>query len=89
MQTFIDDDSGYLAWIRNNPNGFVINSYTIPTSSYLILHSATCNTISTNKRTNWTTTGYIKTCSLNRDELTQWTRQEFGCPPHLCGICNP
>ncbi|HUV80802.1 MAG TPA: hypothetical protein VMW40_08305 [Candidatus Bathyarchaeia archaeon] len=51
MKKFIDDDRGYLDWIDRNPRGFVVNTYRNPSSKYLILHRATCGTISTSKRT--------------------------------------
>jgi len=36
---FVNDD-GYLRWLAQNPNGFVVNSNRVPVSSYLILHRA-------------------------------------------------
>ncbi len=47
MQTFRDeDDSGYISWIENHPDGFVVNAHRKPIASYLRLHRATCFTIS-------------------------------------------
>jgi len=39
---FVNDD-GYLRWLAQNPNGFVVNSNRVPVSSYLILHRASAN----------------------------------------------
>ena len=43
-----------------------------PTSDYLILHRASCPWINTGTRNNWTTTGYIKTCSTDPVALKAW-----------------
>ena len=42
---FIDDVAGYLAWVKQNPHGSVLNTYRMPTAGYLKLHRATCRTI--------------------------------------------
>ena len=42
---FIDDVAGYLAWVEQNPDGSVLNTYRTPTAGYLKLHRATCRTI--------------------------------------------
>lgn len=89
MKKFVDDDEGYLNWIHKNPAGFVVNSYRKPNSRYLILHHANCWTISSPKRINWTTTGYIKICSLDRMELEKWAQKEVGGSLWQCQICNP
>jgi hypothetical protein len=41
----IDDVAGYLAWVEQNPDGSVLNTYRTPTAGYLKLHRATCRTI--------------------------------------------
>ncbi len=90
MQKFIDDDPGYLDWIHKYPKGFVVNSYSRkPSSEYLILHLATCWTISTIARTNWTTTGFMKICSMNKAELEKWAQTEVGGNLKPCSWCNP
>lgn len=89
MKKFIDDDIGYLDWIDRNHQGFVVNTYRNPSSKCLILHRAACGTISTSKRTNWTTRDYIKICSLRRTELEEWGKREVGENPKPCQICDP
>ena len=42
METFIDDDQGYLVWLSLNTDGFVLNSYRKLRPNYLRLHAATC-----------------------------------------------
>ena len=84
---FIDDDSGYLAWLESNPHGFVVNSHRSPTPDYLILHRASCKSINTASRTNWTSDD-IKTCSHCADDLRDWS-STFGGRLKSCGICRP
>jgi hypothetical protein len=68
MQTFVNDDSGYLAWIAAHPEGFVLNA---PRTGrqLLALHRARCAFISNPGRANYTTTSYFKVCSAARDDL--------------------
>ena len=49
---FVNDDDGYLRWLAQNPDGFVVNSNRVPVGSYLILHRASCKWINTSARTN-------------------------------------
>ncbi|UCE98074.1 MAG: hypothetical protein JSV74_01740 [Dehalococcoidia bacterium] len=90
MITFNNDDNGYLNWIRNNHNGYVINYAHSPLAEILSLHRAGCSTISIKKKqTTWTANGHIKTCANDREELVKWTKERFGHGPIPCGICKP
>src|SRR5271157_6274634 len=89
FQQFVNDDDGYLRWLAQNPNGFVVNSNRVPVSSYLILHRASCKWINTSAQTNWTTTGYIKTCSNDLTALTDWAEREVGGSLKPCKSCQP
>ena len=89
MKRFIDDDRGYLGWVSKNPTGFVVNCRRIPSKNYLMLHNATCEFIRTPKITNWTTTVYIKICSLGKSELETWAKEEIGGNLQPCEFCNP
>ena len=95
---FVNDD-GYLRWLAQNPDGFVVNSNRVPVSSYLILHRASCNWINISSRINWPTTGYIKTCSTDLTALTELAERDqerlhassppedaSGCPEVDCMI---
>jgi hypothetical protein len=42
VRHFVDDDSGYRAWLRANAAGYVVNTYRRPSARYLVLHRATC-----------------------------------------------
>src|SRR4051812_48959940 len=86
---FVNDDRGYLRWVVVNPSGFVVNSNRVPASNYLILHRATCKHITNPERTNWTTTGYIKTCSTDLAALDNWADRTTGGVLSPCGHCKP
>jgi hypothetical protein len=46
MQHYVRNDDGYMDWISQHPDGFVINTYAKPSRAYLKLHQATCPSIS-------------------------------------------
>jgi len=85
---FVDSDNPYKEWTNNNPNGFVVNSYKEPSSTYLILHKASCYTITELKRNAKSFTDkYSKTCSDNLDELDNWAKNDIGGELCRCRKC--
>jgi hypothetical protein len=86
---FRDGEDGYLRWVERYPDGFVINCSRTPSPSYLMLHRASCRSISTPQRTNYTTSQYIKVCALDRRELELWATRDIGGPVTPCGRCGP
>jgi hypothetical protein len=46
MIRFNDDDQSYLAWIAAHPRGYVLNIRHEPDPKYVVLHRATCPSIS-------------------------------------------
>ncbi len=86
---FINDDPGFLRWKAANPNGFIVNSNLVPVSSYLKLHRSTCSCLSEFKYKNFTTTGFIKTCSLDPAALDAWAVQTTGGHVDPCKSCRP
>jgi hypothetical protein len=89
MERFISDDRGYLRWVGRNPQGFIVNCLRNPSPTYLMLHRATCHTISgTPTAGRYWTEQYIKVCSLNRSELEAWA-QQMGGQLQACRFCNP
>jgi hypothetical protein len=85
MIHFRDDDARYLQWVENFPAGFVVNCTRTPMPSYLMLHRASCRSIRTPKRTNYTTSDYIKVCALDRRDLEQWASNQIGGTLTHCG----
>ena len=87
MQPFRDDDSGYRQWLAAHPEGFVLNTYTKPKPTYLVLHRTSCHTISGNpaRGVRWTA-DYIKFCG-GRRELEEYARRDLGGAVQPCGVC--
>ena len=76
MQMFVDADEAYLAWTRWHSEGYVLNVGRNPSPSTPIkLHLAVCELISTRPQ-HYTTGDYIKICSLDRQELIEWSERE-------------
>lgn len=94
MIEFVDNESGYLSWIKDNPGGFVLNLRRAESRDYVILHRATCRSISTRKRAPgaYTERAYRKVCAATVAELAQAARREGrmdGSFSRRCGLCNP
>lgn len=88
MVTFNNDDEAYLQWVDKHPLGYVINAPKQHTGYPNMLHRASCASVTTRQRTNYTTTDYMKLCSLDRQELVTWGESS----PHglaLCKHCKP
>jgi len=88
-EQFVNDDDGYLRWLEANPFGFVVNSAQVPAANYLMWHKASCKWINTGSRNNWTTTGYIKTCSASVPPLEAWAARVASGTLKPCGSCRP
>ncbi len=88
IEQFTDAESNYLEWLAAHPRGYVLNSERRPRPSNLVLHRASCKSISTSW-SNYTTRDYIKTCSDSRDELRQWASHTVGGEPRDCSLCKP
>lgn len=91
LKVFVDDDEGYIQWINDNALGYVVNSFRKPTTEYLILHRANCRTIleATRGPGNWTTTGFVKICSVDKPVLVNWASGEIGGELQPCQRCKP
>lgn len=87
MRSFVDDDAGYQRWLATHLDGFVLNTERQPTATYLMLHRATCHTISgaPARGSRWTA-DYVKHCG-NRNELERFACQDVGGAANPCGIC--
>jgi hypothetical protein len=86
MRHFVDDDAAYLGWLAEHPAGFVINTGRSPSAAYLMLHRASCGTISGVPARGATFTGdYTKVCG-SRDELEAFASQ-LGGAAQPCSLC--
>ena len=88
MESFVDNDTGYLQWLAAHPDGFVMNAARNPTPAYLVLHRTSCHTISgiPARGSRWTTGDYIKICGRRR-ELEEFARRNVGGEASTCGLC--
>jgi hypothetical protein len=88
VEIFRDDDEGYLTWLLEHPSGFVLNVARSPRPTYLILHRATCRTISGRPTRGgpWTRP-YIKVCSDDQLHIAAWTGKSVGAAPTRCRVC--
>ncbi|MGH3928319.1 MAG: hypothetical protein ACRDTT_36570 [Pseudonocardiaceae bacterium] len=87
VKSFVDDDTGYLQWLTAHPDGFVLNADRNPTPAYLVLHRASCHTISgTPARGSRWTGDCIKICGMQH-ELEEFARANVGGEARACGLC--
>ena len=93
MKHFENDDAGYLKWLNQNPEGFVVNVERSPRPEYLILHRATCSTIAKAREEGaYTDRGYRKVVANDLDELRGFARRigrGDGSFSQTCGHCQP
>ena len=97
IREFDGDDDDYQAWLKTNPNGFVINTSRRRQPTYMVLHRARCAHISEYTETarpegGFTERGYIKICASTVDALRIWVKSNGrpdGTFSNECGICIP
>ena len=89
-QVFKDDDAGYLDWMSSHSGGFVLNANRTPNAAYVVLHLASCSSISGEpaKGRSWTA-DYLKVCADDRLSIERWCQQQVGATPSQCGRCHP
>jgi hypothetical protein len=87
MVHFAHHDAGYRDWLVKHPSGYVINTYTNPSPSYLKLHHGSCRSISRLQRgaRTFTDGDYSKVCG-ERAELEAYARQ-LGGSAEPCPLC--
>lgn len=77
---FVDDDPGYLAWLQQYPDGWVLNIYRGNNQSDMALHKATCSTIRPEGAAcqpgDFTGKQYMKVCAADIERLQSWARQQ-------------
>ena len=88
IEIFRNDDRGYLRWTAANPHGFIVNVDEPATSpDYPMIHRATHRSMTSPRRTNYTTKRYFKVCSADAGELERWAKRERGRPLNPCKAC--
>jgi hypothetical protein len=90
VQEFCDDDAGYLAWLANHPDGYLINLARNRNTSDARTHRVDCGTIRGQiPRGDAWTRSYIKVCAEHLSELEMWATDIFGQPIACCQTCRP
>jgi hypothetical protein len=87
VRRYADDDTGYLRWLAEHPDGFVINAARVASTAYLMLHRASCRTVAgvPTHGSRWTG-DYIKFCG-DRAELERYALESLGGAARACGVC--
>lgn len=76
MRLFDSNDAEYLTWLASNPKGFVVNSERNPRPQNIVVHRATCRSISRSRAAGaYTERQYIKVCGDSIAELSSWVKQ--------------
>ena len=88
-----ENDARYLDWLAGHLAGFVVNVRRDFNRNYVVLHRATCWTISCRRDDGaYTERGYRKICGESLDEIqaapTKCDRP-VGCFTRICTICRP
>jgi hypothetical protein len=90
VREFCDDDAGYLAWLANHPDGYVINLARNRRPTDALTHHAGCRTISGQiPRGHAWTKSYVKVCAEHLAKFEQWATDTFGQPITHCKTCCP
>lgn len=78
VEVFDKKEKEYLAWIEENPSGFVANMDKAKSmKQYPMIHSAGDTAISKDKRGNFTTNDYFKICSTDLRELRSYLKHKY------------
>jgi hypothetical protein len=94
MMRFENDDLGYLAWTEGHSEGFVLNVRRVSDRNYVVLHRASCGSISNHKQGPDAFTGrkYRKVCAGSVTELQGAAKSEGrsdGSFSKRCSLCRP
>lgn len=90
VHLFKDDDGGYIEWLSRHPTGLVVNCERSPRPTYLVLHRATCGTISGRPARGLVWTGpYLKVCAMSAAPLSDWSFLATGGTSQGCKLCRP
>lgn len=89
VQTFDNDENGYMRWIGNHQSGFVANAdRAARMQQYPMIHSARHRVISSDEIGGFTTGAYIKICSESLNALLAHCRRTYGREPTFCRQCT-
>lgn len=86
---FIDDDFGYLQWLRDRPGTFVLEAERAPRRSFVVVHRSDCPVVSGPNHTGGWTTRIIKVCASTLEEINSWCQDSVGAHATHCQRCRP
>jgi hypothetical protein len=93
---FNSGDGPYLAWLGAHPTGFVLNTGRSHPPEYMVLHRASCPSISVlvppARPGGFTERDYVKVCADSVADLSAWdrlNRRPSGSFSKLCPRCDP
>jgi hypothetical protein len=88
---FDQQDEKYLDWIDFHQDGYVVNAYRNLAPNYLMLHRASCGTISGKpaRGNTWTNGDFVKICSESIPDLESWARRDTTGSLTPCQLCRP
>ncbi len=96
LAVFAEDDQAYLRWLARHPHGFVINTPRSTPASYMVLHRASCPSVSQytwmTRPGGFTERAYIKVCAEQVAALRSWVSRHGridGTFSRDCVICKP
>ncbi|MCC7366026.1 MAG: hypothetical protein IT303_16800 [Dehalococcoidia bacterium] len=88
LTPFQNDEERYLAWLRDHPRGFVLNTNKSHTPATMRIHRASCQYINGEFGSNFTTNDYYKVCADDTDELDRWLASHGHPPVIRCSHCH-
>jgi hypothetical protein len=87
---FRDDDTGYLAWLAEHRDGYLINIARTYWPGDARVHRADCRTLGTARCGSGACTGpYVKICARHLPALERWANLHVSTAITPCGICRP
>lgn len=91
---FDGDDDGYFDWLAVYPDGYVVNARRKRSPDYVVLHRATCGSISNRlvESGAYTARGYIKFCGETLADVAvvpTLCGRTHGSFTKRCGFCKP
>ena len=88
-QEFRHDDAGYLTWVENHPEGYVLNQPRTARSKTPTLHRASCAAVACRGETEALTAGPAKVCGPSAEALEAWSAAQGTGRPTVCRRCCP
>ena len=94
MIEFKDNEKRYFEWLAAHPDGYVLNVRSKADPNYVVLHRASCGSISSSKPAPgaYTCRGFRKWCAetiLNLRVAAKKEGRQDGTFSKRCGHCRP